>query len=99
MILVLEHNDEGAFGRLNRPTDIHVADAIETSAAVTSVPWVLFLGGPVGGAGPSAWRSAGGAPSVPGWVPLVADLGSVDLAAGPTSPPPHRFHVFVGHGG
>jgi putative transcriptional regulator len=100
VVLILEHGDDGAFGVvLNRPSDILVVDAIQPWGAVASAPSVVFLGGPVGVDQAIGLAVRNGAESAPGWAPLFADLGSVDLAAGPTSPMPQRFRVFVGHSG
>jgi len=100
VVLLLDHGDDGAFGVvLNRASDTRVADAIEPWAEVASAPGVVFLGGPVGtdqaiGLG----LSADPAPEAR-WAPLFADLGSVDLEAGPTARSLQQFRLFVGYAG
>jgi putative transcriptional regulator len=48
VVLLLEHNDEGAFGVvLNRPSDVEVATALPGWEALAATPDVVFVGGPV----------------------------------------------------
>lgn len=48
VVLVLEHNDEGAFGVvLNRPSDVAVSSALPGWEALAAAPDVVFVGGPV----------------------------------------------------
>jgi putative transcriptional regulator len=48
VVLLLEHNDEGAFGVvLNRPSDVDVAAALPGWERLSAPPDVVFVGGPV----------------------------------------------------
>ncbi len=48
VVLVVEHNDEGALGLvLNRPSETNVGDAVPELAAVVEGDEQLFIGGPV----------------------------------------------------
>lgn len=49
VLLVLAHDDGGAFGvTINRPSDTTVLEVVRPWAELASPPAVLFLGGPVG---------------------------------------------------
>lgn len=80
VILILEHNDDGALGVVvNRATQVPVGDVLPEWSDLASAPPVLFQGGPVsldsalgigrtdGDAGPIGWRR------------LRGPLGLVDL--------------------
>jgi putative transcriptional regulator len=48
VVLVLEHNDEGAMGVvLNRPSEVEVADAVPPLAELVEPGEVVWVGGPV----------------------------------------------------
>jgi putative transcriptional regulator len=80
VVLVLEHDDEGALGVvLNKPTEIDVASHLPAWAPLAATPSVVFLGGPVTPeAAVCLARVTGGEPD--GWTPLVAGVGSLDLS-------------------
>ena len=100
VVLLLDHGDDGAFGVvLNRASDTLVADAIEPWAAVASEPGVVFRGGPVGTDQAIGLGSSTDPVPSAGWAPLLGDLGSIDLGAGPTDRPLQQFRVFVGYAG
>lgn len=85
VVLMLEHTDEGALGVvLNRPTDLSVDAVLDDWAGLAAAPPVVYLGGPVEQNGVLALgrRSTPDA-DVPGWMPVVGDVGTVDLHRGP----------------
>lgn len=84
VVLVVEHADEGALGLvLNRPSDVPVREALPEWGVLASEPGVVHVGGPV--EGQSGWclarlRATG---EIVGFVPLVGDLGLLDLSIDP----------------
>jgi len=98
VVLMLEHNDEGALGVvLNRPIDLPVAEVLPDWAELSSAPARLFVGGPVA---PTAviglGRGAG-----PVFQPLFDGLGTLDLDLDPAAYAPSMagLRVFVGYAG
>lgn len=84
VILVLEHNDDGALGVVvNRSTGVPVGDVLPAWSALTSAPQVLFQGGPV--ALDSALGLGRAAPDADliGWRRLRGVLGLIDLDTPP----------------
>ncbi|MFC4609381.1 YqgE/AlgH family protein [Streptomyces maoxianensis] len=84
VILLLDHDDEGSLGVvLNRPTPVIVGDILESWAALTGEPGVVFQGGPV------SLDSALGVAVIPGdegplgWRRVYGAIGLVDLEAPP----------------
>lgn len=85
VVLMLDHNDEGALGIVvNRPMDVDVSSVLPAWQPYTTAPGRLFQGGPV------ALESALGVVAVPGddSEPLgvkriIGSLGLVDLDAPP----------------
>lgn len=48
VVLLIEHNDEGAFGLvINRPSDVEVATALPGWEELSAEPACVFVGGPV----------------------------------------------------
>ncbi len=85
VVLVIEHTDEGALGLvLNRPTDVLVAEALPDWRHLATDPPVLHIGGPVEER--SGWCLARTvAPAgLEGFVPVLGDLGLLDLGADPS---------------
>lgn len=84
VVLVVEHSAEGALGLvLNQPSEIPVRDALPEWGDMASEPPVVHRGGPVEPA--SGWclgRIRGPVPHE-GFVPLLGDLGLVDLGGDP----------------
>lgn len=81
VVLMIEHTDDGALGVvLNRPTDLEVDAVLDDWAPLAAAPPVLYMGGPVEQNGVLALgrRRAPDTP-VPGWTPLLGDVGTVDL--------------------
>ncbi|MBT0993573.1 YqgE/AlgH family protein [Cellulomonas sp. DKR-3] len=101
VVLLLDHNDEGAFGVvLNRPLPVDVDSVLPGWEDVVSVPGGLFQGGPVGLDG-----AIGVAVTPDEGVPVVdrftGEFGLVDLDADP-SDLVGRFtglRIFAGHAG
>jgi putative transcriptional regulator len=74
VVLVLEHNDEGALGViLNRPTDLAVSEALPSWSDTVSEPDVVFVGGPVS---PGTAIAIGRGPDVES---VIGGFGIVDL--------------------
>lgn len=101
VVLMLEHNDEGALGLvLNRPLDLPVADALPAWGDACSAPARLFVGGPVQ---PDAviGLARGGAEPEDGFQPLFDGLGTLDLERDPVllAALLEAMRVFVGYSG
>ncbi|MBD8868794.1 YqgE/AlgH family protein [Nocardioides donggukensis] len=81
VVLLLDVDDSGALGVvLNRPTDVPVADVLESWRDVVTDPGVLFRGGPVGTDGAlGVARVADPAREPVGFRRTYADVGLVDL--------------------
>jgi putative transcriptional regulator len=84
VVLVIEHTDEGALGLvLNRPTDLLVAEALPEWRDVASDPAVLHVGGPVEERSGWCLARAVDPADLTGFVPVVGDLGLLDLSMDP----------------
>jgi putative transcriptional regulator len=103
VVLVVEHNDEGAAGLvLNRPSDAGLdAGPLHEWTDLAADPPLVFVGGPVQ---PSAAiclaRTAhDGVPE--GWQPVVGGLGVLDLGRelADVRPGIDRLRVFAGYAG
>lgn len=84
VVLVLEHHDDGALGVvINRPGPTPLEDVTPEWRPLAGEPAVVFRGGPVA---PEAViglaRSRTGA-DPDGFVPILGDLGTVDLTIDP----------------
>jgi putative transcriptional regulator len=83
VVLVLEHNDEGAMGLvLNRPTETTVADAVPDLADVAGADALVHAGGPVQPTAVLALADAGGVPELIDADELNEDIGRVRVFAG-----------------
>lgn len=101
VVLVLEHGGEGAFGVvLNRPTDVTVAEAVPDWESVAAAPAVVFGGGPVSPESVIA-LARGRATGGDGWIPVLGDLGTVDIGRDPADvgAEVHSLRIFVGYAG
>jgi putative transcriptional regulator len=101
VVLVLEHGDDGALGIvLNRPSDTELDDVLPDWRVLASSPAVVFTGGPVA---PDAVIALGRAArdAIEGWVPIIDDLGTIDLGRDPLDLgiPLDELRVFVGYAG
>lgn len=103
VVLMLEHGEEGALGVvLNRPTDTGIDDVVPEWRIFASEPQVLFTGGPVAHDSVIALaRAKHVAPDTEGWVPILGDLGTVDLGRDPfdIGVSLDALRVFVGYSG
>ena len=108
VVLLLDHDAAGTLGVvLNRPTAVGVCDVLESWAALTVTPQVVFQGGPV------SLESALGLAVVPGEPPTGEDadllgwrrvhgaIGLVDLEAPPEllAPDIGSLRIFAGYSG
>lgn len=95
VVLVVEHNSEGAFGLvLNRPSESTVGEAIPELAEAIGADHVLHIGGPVQ---PDAVTAIGDHPDPSEATKLVmGGVGMVDLDAEPDL---DRVRVFAGYAG
>jgi putative transcriptional regulator len=100
VVLLLDHNDEGAVGLvLNRPSATAVDDALPQWGDRATEPSVVFVGGPVS---PTSAICLAGAtvPARDGWQPLFGSLGTLDLARDPDEVADIDWlRVFAGYAG
>ncbi|MCU0269329.1 MAG: YqgE/AlgH family protein [Acidimicrobiales bacterium] len=105
VVLLLEHNDDGALGLvLNRPTDLSVLDPLPEWYALASTPGVVFVGGPVDrerAIGLAHATDHEGAGAAEGFNPVLGGLGTLDLSCDPRGLVAHldRVRVFAGYAG
>lgn len=102
VVLMIEHTEEGAMGLvLNRPTDLPVGDALPAWEGLVTAPSVLHVGGPVEER--SGWCLARLAPGVerPGFLPVLGEVGLLDLEVDPTDLAPHlqAARLYAGYSG
>jgi putative transcriptional regulator len=80
VVLMVEHTGEGALGVvLNRPTDLEVGAVLSEWVELAATPTVLYLGGPVEQNGVLALARRRGGGKLPGWSPVIEDVGTIDL--------------------
>jgi putative transcriptional regulator len=100
VVLVVEHNDEGAFGLvLNRPSETTVGEAVPELAEMIGPEHILHVGGPVQpGAVTAIGEHADPADSTK---LVVGAVGMVDLDETPEGGRPElsRVRVFAGYAG
>ncbi len=102
VVLLLEHNDEGAMGVvLNRPSEIHVAEHLPGWTDVVVAPPVVFLGGPVAPNAALCLARVDADMADGRWNPLVGQVGTVDLSADPgqAAPGVAEVRIFAGYAG
>ena len=99
VILMLEHNDDGAVGVvLNRPTEAGLLDHLPGWWSAAADPRVVFIGGPVGeGGGVGLARGTGGV-LMEGWAQVVG-IRAVDLESEPADADDLEVRVFAGYAG
>jgi putative transcriptional regulator len=102
VVLVLEHNDDGALGVvLNRPSETSVGESLPDWDPLAAEPGVVFVGGPVSPGAAIGLARAGSVDHTDGWAPLFGPMGTVDLGR----PPPElsvevqSLRVFAGYAG
>lgn len=102
VILVLDHDEEGALGVvLNRRTDVELPEALASWEPLLAGPAVLFGGGPVE---PDAIVALGASTSVvtpEGVAPLFGRIRLVDLDTDPAvaAADLERLRIFAGYAG
>ncbi|MCW2747494.1 MAG: YqgE/AlgH family protein [Nocardioidaceae bacterium] len=80
VVLVLDHDDDGALGVIiNRPLDSDVDDVLPEWADVVDAPVCLFDGGPVAMDSALAVGVLRGTEEPLGWRPMCGRIGLVDL--------------------
>jgi putative transcriptional regulator len=116
VVLLLAHQDDGALGVvLNRPSELDVDSPLPRWERLVADPAVVFVGGPVApGAAiclarvpdpPLAGLPGEDPPDGPagmgGWVPLVGELGTLDLEGDPDdlTIKVEAIRVFAGYAG
>jgi putative transcriptional regulator len=84
VVLLLEHGDAGAVGVvLNRPSETRVAEALPGWEYLAAEPSNLFVGGPVAEDAAIALGAARRPDAGVGWLPVVAEVGTIDLHCDP----------------
>jgi putative transcriptional regulator len=84
VVLMIQHTSEGALGLvLNRPTDVPVIEALPDWGEIVTKPGLLHIGGPVEEQSGWCLARARDAEELEGFVPVVGDLGLVDLDLDP----------------
>ncbi|MCL4422909.1 MAG: YqgE/AlgH family protein [Actinobacteria bacterium] len=84
VVLVLEHNEEGALGLvLNRPSQTEVSDPLPRWGDLSAPPPVVFVGGPVAPGAAICLARAAKAVETAGFKPLFGRLGTLDLSMEP----------------
>ena len=103
VVLVLEHNDDGALGVvLNRPGGLDVDEPLPEWAGLAAPPAAVFVGGPVASGTVIALAAGNETDDEPdGWVRLFEGLGAVDVGREPTEVRPaiEAVRVFSGYAG
>lgn len=102
VVLVLEHNREGALGViLNRPTPGSLVEPLPAWSDLAPEPAVVFTGGPVQPEAAIGLARRADDAEPDGFAPLFGDLGTVDLERGPDGVQPQvdRVRVFAGYAG
>lgn len=102
VILVLDHDDEGALGVvLNRASSITVRDTLEAWVDLAADPPVVFGGGPVEPTAVVALGRAAAGVAPDGWTPILGDVRLVDLDVDPVLAASDLRHIrlFAGYAG
>jgi putative transcriptional regulator len=103
VVLLLAHDDNGAFGIvLNRPLDSSaVGDHIPAWEEHVAAPGRIFAGGPVEPAMALGLAAAAADSEPEGWMPMTDGYGLIDLGSTPDSLDVvvQRVRVFTGYAG
>ncbi|HMC52456.1 MAG TPA: YqgE/AlgH family protein [Acidimicrobiales bacterium] len=102
VVLVVEHNDEGALGVvLNRPSTTEVAEVLPRWAPLAADPEVVFVGGPVSPGAVICLAETAPEHLDQSWTPVVGHLGVPELGPDPQAPPDGlaRVRLFAGYAG
>lgn len=100
VVLLLEHGDDGALGIvLNRPSETRLVSVLPDWHDRASEPAVVFSGGPV--APEAVIALARGGEGGAGWVPVLEEIGTVDVGRDPAAlgTTLAGLRVFVGYAG
>jgi putative transcriptional regulator len=99
VVLILEHDEEGAAGViLNRPVDADLRDHLPEWAPFAAEPSVAFMGGPVGDGGGLALGRGSGGRDLDGWASDLS-LRVIDIEVVPDLDDPLRVRIFAGYSG
>ena len=101
VVLLLEHGEDGALGIvLNRPSDTVLATVLPEWHDHASAPGVVFSGGPVAPEAVIA-LARGGTEETSGWVPVLGEVGTVDVGLEPADLGTRleALRIFVGYAG
>ena len=99
VVLLLEHGDDGALGIvLNRPSDTPLATVLPEWHEHATAPGVVFSGGPVAPEAVIA-LARGGTDATDGWMPVLGEVGTVDVGRDPADLGAHleALRIFVGY--
>ena len=102
VVLMIQHSSDGALGLvLNRPTEVPLAEALPGWGAVATDPSVLHVGGPVEEWSGWCLARAHQPEALVGFVPVVGDLGLVDLELDPLEVAAsfHAVRLYAGYSG
>jgi putative transcriptional regulator len=84
VVLMIQHLPEGALGLvLNRPTEVPVAAALPAWDGLAAEPAVVHIGGPVEAESGWCLGRARQPDELAGFVPVLGDVGLVDLELDP----------------
>ncbi len=102
VILVLDHDDEGALGVVvNRTSSVALDEVLEDWAGIVSAPHVVFGGGPVEPTAVVALGHARAGVAADGWTPVTGRIRLVDLEGDPAEAASEleEMRVFAGYAG
>ena len=101
VVLLLEHGEDGALGIvLNRPSDTALVTVLPEWHEHATAPGVVFSGGPVAPEAVIA-LARGGRDDTEGWMPVLGEVGTVDVGRDPADLGRRldALRVFVGYSG
>ena len=101
VILMLQHNEDGAIGLvINRPSEMPVSEPLPSWWERAADPAVVFFGGPCEKSNAICIGTSASAEPSEGWAPLFGSVGTVDLNMTPDDlEHVERVRVFAGYAG
>ncbi|MEV0798985.1 YqgE/AlgH family protein [Kribbella sp. NPDC050281] len=102
VILLLDHDDDGALGVVvNRAADLAVDRVLPDWSTTVNEPGVLFMGGPVGTDSALAVAEVIETADPPGWRECFGRIGLIDLDVPPAllEGAIQRMRIFAGYAG
>jgi putative transcriptional regulator len=102
VVLLLEHNDEGAVGVvLNRPSDTDIDEPLPGLSRLAASPPVVFVGGPVAPGAAICLARAASDEGADRWQQVLDRLGTLELSdePDPLVPGVTEIRVFAGYAG